>query len=147
MKPIIVTSAILLAFSTGQAMAVCQIDQRVNGANLSALLNNSLVCGRPGAGYTGSPNDRWQEEHIGGGVLFDFKLGVGHAVDPRKQVGTWSINNPEVTHNYSGGGSFTWTVHLQDNGSPPYSFCSGGTEVVKANITANSGSGCGGNFP
>jgi hypothetical protein len=147
MKPIIVTSFILCSVVAGESMALCEPNTRVTGNALQTLLTGSLVCGRPAAGYTGSPSDRWQEEHIAGGQLFDYKKGPSDTVDPRKQVGTWSIAANQVTYNYSASGPFTRTVH-QIAGNT-YSFCTGnnGAEVVRGFIGPNGGSGCGGSFP
>ena len=149
MKPIIVTSFIVCSVVAGEAMAaLCDAPSRVNGNALTTLLTNSLVCGRPAAGYGGSSSDRWQEEHISGGNLFDYKKGPVDPVDPRKQVGSWSIAANQVTHSYTpGGASYTWTVHLISGNT--YSFCTGtgGSEVVRAFIAPNGGSGCGSTFP
>src|SRR6266571_2739817 len=112
MKPIIVTSVILFALGTTEAMALCESNTRVTGSALQTLLNGSLVCGRPAGGYAGSSSDKWQEEHLASGQLFDYKLGPTSTVDPRSQVGAWSIAANQVTHSYSpSGASFTWTVH------------------------------------
>lgn len=122
----------------------------VDGAQgLEALLTGSLLCARPGPGYTGDPADRWQEQHRSGGLLFDFKRGVGHPVDPEKQVGTYSFTGTGqaslVTHNYGGAITFSWRVFLQAAPNT-YSFCNTtNTEVVRALVIANagvSGSGC-----
>lgn len=111
----------------------------VNGsaANaLTTLMNLSLVCGRPGAAYPGSANDRWQEQHRAGSQLWDFKQGAS-TVDPTKQVGSWAVSGTgaasQVSHTY-GSTTYNWTVH---NNGTHFSFCTGvgGAEHVRAFIT------------
>lgn len=119
-------------------------------ASLSTLFTGSLVCGRPVApGYTGALTDRWQEQHRSGGLLWDFKRGVGHAIDPEKQVGTYGFTgtgaSSALTHTY-GSTTYSWRVFL--HAAPnTYSFCNASNiEVVRAFVIANagvSGSGCG----
>jgi len=140
MKPVIVASFVVLGACATQAMAVCEANTRVTGAAFSTLIQTgTLVCGRPAAAYTGDASDRWQEEHRAGGQLWDYKLGPGPSIDPSKQVGTWSVAANTVTHAYTGGPSFTWTVHAL--GGTTYSFCTGqgGSEVVRAFVTTGSG--------
>lgn len=87
---------------------------------LSTLLQNKTVC-------AALAPDRWQEYHAPGGALFDWKRGPGHPVDPREQVGTWSITSVTVggntrelvTHSYTGGSSYTYRVCLT---APTYTF-------------------------
>ena len=151
MKRILLLSVLFLATAIGNAAADCT-NNRVTGNAINTLLTGKLVCGRPAAGYTGSPNDRWQEEHISGGALFDYKKGPTDKVDPRVQVGTWNRSGnsvvyvynrytPNVTVNYGG----IFQVGTTGN---TYSFCTGlnGTEVVRANVITSS-TGCGGIFP
>ena len=47
-----------------------------------------------------------------GQPLFDYKLGPGHAVDPRKQMGFWAARGTIVTHQYVPGTTYYWEVHL-----------------------------------
>ena len=149
MKRIFLLSALLLATSAGEAAADCT-NNRVTGIAIENLLKNKLVCGRPAAGYTGSTNDRWQEEHNDGGALFDYKKGPADKVDPRVQVGTWERNGntvryvynrytPNVTVDYSG-------IYQVGTTGNTYSFCPGNSEIVRANVIASS-TGCGGVFP
>ena len=150
MKSSILTTAILFACAAGSAMADCTTSALV--ADVPTLLNNTLVCGRPGANYPTTPGfsatDRWQEEHISSGELWDYKLGTGPSVDPRKQVGRWSARGNQVQYNYFGGGTFTWEVR-QISGST-YSFCLGSAEHARASVTPVASfpsAGCGGTFP
>ena len=142
MKSVAVVSVVVaMSCVAGQALAACETATRVTGTDLSTLISGSLVCGRPAGGYAGAAGDRWQEEHRSGGQLWDYKKGPAPAekIDPSKQVGTWSIANNTVTHSYTGGPSFTWTVH--GSGGGVYSFCTGenGSEVVRAFISAGTG--------
>ncbi len=132
--------SIVLGSWAAQAFAVCEANTRVTGNAFDTLLQaGTLICGRPAAGYAGQAADRWQEEHRAGGQLWDYKLGAGHPIDPSKQVGTWSLAANAVTHAYTGGPSFVWTVHSLDGST--YSFCTGqgGTEVVRAFVTTGTG--------
>jgi len=146
MKSAMILSAFLLAGVAIDATAACTTGNRLENTDLNALIPNSLVCGRPGTNYPGDASDRWQEEHLVGGVLYDYKLGDGHPVDPRKQVGTWSISGKKVIHTY-GAYSYSWTV--QPISGNTYRFCKEDTneEHVVAFIGPNTGSGCGGSFP
>lgn len=132
---------------SGQAVAptVVTVDGTGGTNALLTLLNNSMVCGIRISG--GNPSDTWQEHHGSGGALTDYKLGPGHPRDPSKPVGSWSVSGTGtgtvVTHTYTPGGTFSWTVH--DNrvpsgvGNGPYAFCNGGVEVVRANIFPGAG--------
>ena len=155
MKPIIVASIVLLAGLSSQAMAQCATATRVTRLTTPTIINalsGKLVCGRPAAGNPGSATDRLQEENIAGapgattGDLFDYKRGPGDPKDPREKVGTWTITSAGVTYVYTSGGTYVWTLH---NNTTHFSFCTaaGGTEVVRAFIVTNTGTGCGGSFP
>src|SRR5262245_15046253 len=89
---------VLLLVLAGPAAAQCAANTRVTGSALSTTLSNRLVCGQR-AGAPANANNRWQEQHLGsgGGQLVDFKLGPGHPVDPREQVGSWSLTASVVT--------------------------------------------------
>lgn len=122
MKRLMVTSIVLLAGISGEAMADCSAPQ-VTGRALPALIAGNTVCAVRGG-------EKWQEQHRAGGALWDYKKGANDPVDPSEQVGTWSTNFTagSVTYAYTGGPSYTYTVHGPTGG--PYSFCTGGTEVV-----------------
>ena len=143
MKRFVSASFVLVSAWGGLAFAACEPGQRVQGPALGNLLAaGTLICGRPAGGYAGSPNDRWQEEHRAGGQLWDYKKGSSDKIDPSKQVGTWTVvqtGGGTVTHSYTGGPSYTWTVHQVSTGV--YSFCtaSNGSEVVRAFISVGSG--------
>jgi len=123
MKRLMITSLVLLAGISGEATAACTANTRVTGGALTALIAGNTVCATRGA-------EKWQEQHRGGAQLWDYKKGPPSPgnVDPTKQVGTWSISSNNVTYSYTGGPSYTYSVH----GSGPYSFCTApnGTEVV-----------------
>lgn len=121
---------------------------RVQGAaTLSNLLTGRTVCASLGG-------DRWQERHVAGGALIDYKRGPGHAVDPTTQVGTWAtsgaVGNTIVTYSYTGGSSYAFTVCTGvSNPAPtatvsPVAFC-GPSNITNATLTAVSTSdvGCG----
>jgi len=154
----------------GAASAGCQVGQRLNQTELNSLLPGNTVCGRPvvpadGGGYPYSASDRWQEEHRGTAPgpsqLWDYKKGPPPAekIDPTKQVGTWEIvlissgsgNSPDVygvRHAYTGGPTFTWTMHKNPPSTTVYSFCTGGVEHVRATVKTGIGVGCAaGDFP
>ena len=132
MKRILLTSIVALAGFTGAAVAQtsgCAQNTRVTGSALTTLVSGNTVCATRGA-------DRWQEQHRVGGQLWDFKKGPSDPVDPTSQVGTWAIVSNDVIHSYTGGPSFTYSIH----GSGPYSFCANGTAVVSG-ATFQRGSG------
>jgi len=119
----------------------------VNETQLPTAISGKLICGQR-AGAPADANNRWQEEHVvAGGQLFDYKLGPGHPVDPRKLVGTWSITgngaNTRVEYRYGSGsttsGPYPHSVH--DAGGGTYEFCTGpgGTLVARAVIQAIGG--------
>ncbi len=78
-----------------------------------------------------------QEEHIIGGALYDYKLGPSNAIDPRENIGSWSISGNTITYNYLGGSSFSST--LGSNGGESYTFCA---NSMAATIKPNTNSGC-----
>lgn len=123
---------------------------RLSDAQITALLTGRTLCGVPGPSYPGSPGDRWQEEHLANGDLFDYKRGPGHPIDPREKVGTWGVANGntigafEVTYIYGGSLAFSWAVFgpvVNVPGTSAYSFCKGNAEHVRATVIA-SGAGC-----
>ena len=124
MKRLIVTAVALLGCTSMNAMADCASPQ-IKGKDLSTLVTGNTVCANNGG-------DRWQEQHRGGGQLWDYKMGPSHAIDPSEQVGTWSINGNNVTYSYTSGGSYTYEIHGPAGG--PYTFCpvGGGTQINNA---------------
>lgn len=120
MKRLMVTSIVLLAGISGEAMAACT-GTPVTGSDLTTLIAGNTVCATGGG-------EQLQEQHRAGGELWDYKMGPTDPVDPTKQVGTWIIDTAlsTVTYTYTGGPSYTYSVH----GSGPYSFCTGSAEVV-----------------
>ena len=142
-----------LTIATGDVMAQCA-SAPLNQNEIRNLVSGKTVCGRPGPGYPGGATspDRWQEEHQGAnnGPLVDYKLGDGHPIDPRKQVGTWDTvggSPARIQHAYTGGPTFQWTVH---NNTTHYSFCTAqnGAEHVRATVKAGTNVGCtAGDFP
>ncbi|NWG73534.1 MAG: hypothetical protein HXY24_02830 [Rubrivivax sp.] len=116
---------------------------RVQGAaDLQTLLSGRVVCAVLGT-------DRWQEWHATTGALVDYKRGSGDAVDPTKQVGTWSTSgsggNTVVTYSYTGGSSYSFTVCRPSGSAPaasspvtPVAFCGSGnqTNITNASLSA-----------
>ncbi|MFO1325810.1 MAG: hypothetical protein U1F56_00510 [Rubrivivax sp.] len=91
-------------------------DGGTSGGNFAGFITNARVCASRGT-------DRWQEWHQSGGPLFDWKLGPGHAMDPRKQVGTWTSSNganATVTHTY-GSNSYVWAI-CRTNAAAPFDY-------------------------
>jgi hypothetical protein len=122
---------------------------RLSNAQISTLLTGRTVCGVPGTNYPGSPSDRFQEEHLANGELWDYKRGPGHPVDPREKVGTWAVNQgvagvQGMSHRYGTTLQFNWTVFgpaTNVPGTSVYLFCSGAAEHIRATVIAT-GSGC-----
>lgn len=146
LKHTMVASSLALAMMAlaGQANAVCTGNTRItSSAALVTLLGGKTVC----VPAVTVPTMTWQEKHVGvtaaGGQLIDFKRGPGHAIDPEEPVGTWSVisNNggqqAQVVHNYGTGGTYTYTVH--NNGDGTHSFCAGALEFIAA---IKAGPGC-----
>jgi hypothetical protein len=131
MKRLMVASILLLAGISGEVVAACS-DPQVTGSDLTGLITGNTVCATSGG-------DQWQEQHRTGGQLWDYKKG-SDPVDPTKQVGNWSIAADNVTYSYTGGQSYTYSVHGPTGG--PYSFCSGGAEVVGGATFKTGSSSC-----
>ena len=114
----------------------------MTGAALTSLLSGNTVC----VPHPSLTRWEWQEQHTAAspgtstsGALFDEKRGTGHAVDPREQVGTWSLNtsgaNSAVTHAYNT--TFTWKVCKAGTAATTYGFCPGTTATIFATIKPN----------
>lgn len=133
MKRLVITSLVLLAGISGQAMAACT-GTPVTGTALSTLISNSTVCAVLG-------RDTWQEQHRISGALWDYKKGPGDPVDPSEQVGTWSVNTTTntVTYNYTGGPSYSYTVY-DEGAALSYCFSGGATVISGAKIKPTIGS-------
>lgn len=143
MKRISIVGCILVALWAGQASADCTTSPLLTGTKITMMLSGKQVCASPGTGYPGNPANRWQEEHMANGQLWDYKLGPTDPVDPRKQVGTWSVTGDKITHTYTGGQSYSYDVRMI---SPTQvSFCVGSAEHAVANIIAPGP--CGSSFP
>ena len=117
------------------AQAACTGSPSLNQTQLDALLADNTICAVRNA-------DRWQELHVRGGDLIDFKRGPGHAVDPSESVGRWSIvgtgANARVFYNYgAGGGSFTFQVFAV--GGNAYSFCAAGAAELPVTVKPGGG--------
>ena len=145
MKSAMIFGVSLLALATASVSARADCTNgRISGGNtLTNLISGSLICGRPGSGYAGNANDRWQEQHRVGLQIFDRKLGA--PPDPETQVGTWtSTNGSSATYTATYGTTpYTYAVYLITGTT--YSFCIGTSEQVRGTVTAGagvSGNGC-----
>jgi hypothetical protein len=154
MRSFVIAGVVLLGAFGGSAHASCANSATwISQAVINSAVGNNTICARPASGYTGSSNDRWQEEHHTGGALWDYKLGDGNKVDPRTQVGTWTTGSTStngnahgtITHSYTGGSSYVFSMYLVS--TDIYGFCAGGTEVVRGKIKTGVNVGCMGDFP
>ncbi len=140
MKLPMIAGAVALAFVAEGAVAVCPgaAANQLTDTALTDLLAGNLAAGSTMCASRGG--DSWQEEHHTNGQLWDYKLGDGHAVDPRKQVGSWVVTGAgaatEVTYTYTGG-SPVYSFKVYDDGGS-YSFCNGTTANIDA-VTVLSG--------
>lgn len=149
MKHILFTGALFITSAmTGEAMAVCDGTQvtDVSAPTLSGLLTGNSMCQT-------SPEVA-QEQHIGGGVLQDYKLGPAsptNQVDPTTTIGSWGVAgsgaDTTVTYTY-GSDSYNYKVFLASGtlgvtGST-YEFCTNG--VLKATATWRPGVGDTGSY-
>lgn len=123
MKRLMITSIVLLAGISGEAVAACTGTQ-VTGPALATLISGSTVCAASGS-------DTWQEQHRAGAQLWDYKKGPSDPVDKSIQVGTWSVDTglSTVTYAYTGGPSYTYSVYDESSGAGT-SYCFSGTTVV-----------------
>jgi hypothetical protein len=101
------TALILLAtLNSGHAVARCNNGQSWSRVqNLVATLTNGG--GSLGMTACSSAGQGTQEEHHANGELWDYKCGnpgnfsttcAKPAVDPRRQLGTWSVQNNRTDH-------------------------------------------------
>lgn len=143
MKSLKVVTGAIVFITAGQAAAICSDESRLTitaeGNAISDHLAGNTVCG---TGVGASAGDQWQEYHGAGGTLTEIAK-LRDPVDPMQNVGIWSTSgmgdSSEVVYNYDGGGSFSFSVHV--DGGTTY-FCSGGSEVVSAIVMGGKGA-CG----
>jgi hypothetical protein len=141
MKSLILAAAAGLALAglPDVSSAACAAPSvRVNTRDeMTKLLTGNTVCVPPAT----QPTMKAQEEHIAGGALFDYKRGDNHPVDPRKQIGSWSVAGTDgrgvfVRYDYGGGQIFTYAVWA--NPDTTHSFCSANPEI-KARVKTGLG--------
>lgn len=125
--------AVLTGYASAQATCSCTGADQVT--TVSTTLSGNTVCVANGSGgWEG------QEQHKTDGQLWDYKLGPGHAIDPSEQIGTWTVSGNNVTHSYSGGQSYTYTM-CRVGATASYGFCgTGGT--IMASIKPGTSAGC-----
>ena len=134
MKSSILTSVILLAFTSSHAMAACPTTG-LTGTQLVSLVSGKYACATRGG-------DKWDELHQGTGFgpsnVEDYKLGPTDPVDPTKVVGTYTISNGQspdtISYNYGDpGGPYRYVVIKSPNPNPldtTYFFCNVATSEV-----------------
>lgn len=134
MKLAMISSAlVVLTYAGSAAAAVTCGGTPVTGTALSSLITGNTVCASRGG-------DRWQEEHHVGGVLKDFKKGPSDPMDPTKTIGIWNISSDSVVYNYSGGQTYSFTVHhIVDT---TFGFCKAGVDEMEFEVIAGTGVGC-----
>ena len=122
---------LVAAAFAGNAVAACGAPAtRVNTiATLNTLLSGKTAC----VPASGGPPMTWQELHVAGGSLIDYKKGPTDPVDPSETVGGWQITGVDgrgvfVKYDYGSGGQYTYSVY--DNGNGTHSFCGTGPEIV-----------------
>jgi hypothetical protein len=133
MKKAVLASTLLL-MGVGNAMAACETSTRVSGGNLASTLSGNVFSGS-------KDTEQWQEVHCANGQLWELAKGSSDPVDPTHQVGSWSTSAADggtVTHSYTGGPSYTWTLHTTSEG---YAFCTGvgGSEVAAGSLSSHQG--------
>lgn len=144
MKRIVLLTLILLAANSSNAFAgqpapvPCDNGGRLNQTQIATAVQGKLVCAVATTG-----GNRWSEEHLAGGQLWEYAKGPQDKVDPRRQAGTWTItgtgSNAAIQYNYGTGGTNTRALWSSDNVN--YSFCNGATVVATATIRAIPSSG------
>lgn len=143
MKHIIYASALLLASTmTGEAMAACTTGGSWTQVTtlVTTLTNNNAALGMTACSLAGQGT---QEEHHNDNTLWDYKLGNSDPIDPRKQIGTWSVANDgttsaTVSYLYDGvTNSGPYTVYTDGTN---YDFCDGtNTSVGTFTLVAATG--------
>jgi hypothetical protein len=147
MKTFRAAPILFFVFCSSTALAANCDGNPVIGAALSTYLNDNLICAYDvGTGGT-DPNTRWSEWHkTSGGTLTEYARGPGHAVDPTKDIGTWSIASDEVMYNYDGGSNYTWQIYDNAGTTGLYQFCTlDATPVQKAIVKVKVSSPLGAN--
>ena len=150
MKPIIVTSVILLAAITGEAMAAAPCTggpaaDSASAANIALILG----AGRYACGFQYDGN--YFNETLSGGKVLDFRRGPGSTSDPSETVatadGSFTINPASggtpatITYMY-GATSFTYSIKPNNTTAPgTYAFCqeAGPNAGQALNVTVQAG--------
>ena len=123
--------ALPLFLFAGNALAACGGSLVLNAS--AAVTDKTFCVPKAGGGF------EYQEEFVGGGALWDYKLGSDSS-DPRTQMGTWSASTTDgtVTFNYGTGGIHTFTLYQTSTG-----YCLQGTGGdFKGTLKNNTNVGC-----
>lgn len=126
---LLVCAGLMSTLGAASALAVCAAPAtQLTGSSSPTLANrlgNNTVCVGPAGNRTN------QEFHNGttAGTIIDYKKGPSDAKDPTETIGTFTIvGGNSVTYTYNAGGTFSFTVWQQANGS--LDFCNGTTALV-----------------
>jgi hypothetical protein len=133
MHPLIRTLALVAA--TGLVSAGVSAQKVCPSGSTRVALPGDLVRGNTLCAASGG--DRWQEHHVFGGQLWDYKLGPGSTTDPTALVGTWDAAAAVLTHTY-GGSSYSWAV-CQVGNANNYTLVSTGAGPTITGATVQSG--------
>ena len=102
MKYLMLTILTLFAATAIPAAAGCA-GEALNKDDIDdALSGKRIIATAPGG-------EEWKEDHCSNDAL--YKVGAGTAVDPREQVGAWSVTDNKVRYNYDGGQTYEFKLY------------------------------------
>ena len=138
MKPIIITSVVLLGFGASQALAACPTTNLASRVDMKNLLSGNYACATRGT-------ETWNELHQASGFsgnVQDYRKGPADRVDPSSIVGSYTLNtgttgNPDtITYTYPpSGGTYTYVVTPAAQTPGIYTFCNVSTgELVTVKV-------------
>lgn len=119
MKAYLAVSLLLVTGFTANAHAQCAANTMVGDP--SSVIAGKLVCAHKGT--PAKPGARWSELHQPSGTLTEWARGVGDPVDPRHDVGSWSVNSSTGVLTYAYTGDASYSYQLFDDGGGKYSLC------------------------
>ena len=119
------------SYAFAQANTPCQNPGFLDKNSILSAVENKLVCAK-----STTNKNRWSEEHLKSGDLYEYAKGSGDKVDPRRKAGTWAVkgagNNTVIQYNYGTGGTYDRGLWTKDNTT--YTFCDGSKAVATATI-------------